>query len=306
MRSKYFLKHWDVLLMVFLAILIVVAILPFGFEWQRNKVKVDFWGLNKEEQAWLRSDSLMRYAEFARLQKKIEDSSYWKEKRDEGGLLQGFSAGAWGLKKGFYYEPLRPYKKKEVRYFFVLTNYILVHIMSRYTVVDGEKRIYYLNQLATKNKMGYVKVPYIFYENNITTIGGKGDVMFEISKSRYDMLSWLLWGLLAFGVVLLYMLLVVPVKIIIRISKGNAFSNKNIRSLYSIVLALLVFVFGGMLVRYVFYLFFKDALAGMVRIPFKLLLNEYVPYMMGAFLVLGITKAFKKGLSLQKEQEFTI
>lgn len=316
MRSKYFLKHWDVFLMVFIGITIIIGSLPRHSEFFVTGEDEYFLGIRNEEDGWLRPDSLLTYSGFQSLQRTIESRKKQKRRMDEGNIVRGMYVGMWGVATGSASADLFTSKESDKRYYFALNDFALKHDISRFKVVNGERRILYTNKIPRKDnvveyaKVTSVKVPYIFQD--VTTRDtpvqqrNRGRILIEISKSAHQVLGVAIRAGWIIFFACIYILLALPLKMVIRISQGKAFSARNVRALHLIAVTLLIMSWGGIVLRFILQFIFRHTLTDEVYVPVGALLHDNMGLMMGAIAVLATAKAFKKGLSLQKEQEFTI
>lgn len=109
-----------------------------------------------------------------------------------------------------------------------------------------------------------------------------------------------------FWYILIFFFVVLPLKVIYLISKGNPFEKSNIKNLHAIAYFLIVYYFGGLLFRYLLYLQPKGKPIPWLELdPSKYAYSHWKELVISFFLFI-IAKAFKRGYSLQKEQELTI
>ena len=317
MRSKYFLRHCDVFLMVFTGIMIIIGILPkrtryFVPEEEASAVL----GLNTQEEKWRESDSLLTYNDFKLIQLDIRGREQGKKRQDEGNIVRGKYLGVWGVAEGSASSDMFTQNEQGKRYYLTLNDFALRHDISRFAVVNGVRQIRYVNEIPHEEhvleygKPVVVNVPYIFSTetNKRESFAEKknGRVLIEISKMSHKVLGVVMWGGFLLLIIYCYVIFALPLKIVIRISQGKAFSEKNVRSLHIIAVTLLAMSWGGIVLRFILQFIFRNTLTDEVFVPVRALLQESLASMVIAIAVLATAKAFKKGLSLQKEQEFTI
>lgn len=317
MRSKYFLKHWDIFLMVFTGIMIIIGILPRRTRYfVPEEEATAILGLNSEEEKWRVSDSLLTYNGFKLIQLDIRGREQVKKRQDEGNIVRGKYLGVWGVAMGSASSDMFTQNEQEKRYYLTLNDFALKHDISRFAVVNGVRQLRYVNEIPREDhvveygKPVVVNVPYIF--STETNRGGSfaekknGRVLIEISKRSHEVLGVVMWGGFLLLIIYSYLIFALPLKIIIRISQGKAFSEKNVRALHIIAVALLAMSWVGIVLRFILQFIFRNTLTDEVFVPVRALLQESLASMVVAIAVLATAKAFRKGLSLQKEQEFTI
>lgn len=144
-----------------------------------------------------------------------------------------------------------------------------------------------------------IKVRYASYNKSI---------LIPISKKQYHFfivsLNILIYLIIFF---IAYIFIGLPIQILIRISKGDAFNGKNIQSfkMMSIVLFIYisVFTFGPYLLKFIF----RKIIPTDFEFQFvsQTFLDNIYPCLT-CLCLFFISKAFKKGYQLQKEQDLTI
>lgn len=133
-------------------------------------------------------------------------------------------------------------------------------------------------------------------------------ILIPITERTYKVLNFVLWAFAFFtGALILYFFFGLPIRLLINISKGHAFIERNIQMLNQISgFAFLIF-FLTVITPYIFRLLFWN----MIPDDFKMesLLNKIFDNLLMliiALITFIIAKAFKKGYKLQYEQDLTI
>ena len=131
---------------------------------------------------------------------------------------------------------------------------------------------------------------------------------------RYHNEPWFFFSIIVgffFTFFQFFCLFVLPVKIIILISRGKPFDTSNVKNLYAIATYLVLYDFASLI---------ELIIAGKLAVPFnskipnirtwseayKVLPPHWKLYLLAGAIVFVIAKAFKRGYDLQKEQELTI
>lgn len=131
-------------------------------------------------------------------------------------------------------------------------------------------------------------------------------VLIPLSQKQYKVLN-ILVPVLGYGLmfVSLYFFIGLPLQILVSISKGNAFNDKNIRRFNSMALVLLILGLGSALFPYIMRLCFS--VPDDFRLPgFWSAIWDMIGLFIVALAIFIAGKAFQKGNKLQKEQDLTI
>ena len=103
-----------------------------------------------------------------------------------------------------------------------------------------------------------------------------------------------------------YFFLILPIKVILSISKGTPFDYKNIRRLSFIAYFLLLFPFLLSAIKLIIHQMFLQKIPKEFTFHLQLYFDSYFNFMLAGVVVFIIARAFKRGYNLQKEQELTI
>ena len=148
------------------------------------------------------------------------------------------------------------------------------------------------------------KVPFRFStDDNATT----GSVLIPISRKTYNILSPVLMTLFWMVVIVfLYILFVLPAKVLVRIASGKAFTRKNIRNLTITAWTLLLIPFAIILLQFLLFLLFRRYITNELQLAW---LHTF--YLCGRIFIAGVVVylvalAFERGYQLQQEQDLTI
>lgn len=132
-------------------------------------------------------------------------------------------------------------------------------------------------------------------------------ILIPLSITTYKWVNVLItifgFGLIAFGI---FISLALPAKILLRISTGDVFTEKNLAALKLMSYGLLVITLLAILLPFCFHLYFKSMIPQNFTISFWETLKSYFLNIALILIVFAIYKAFKKGHNLQQEQDLTV
>lgn len=200
-------------------------------------------------------------------------------------------------------------EKQDGQYYLSLGGYTLHHD-SRFYIDKGTYNLMYVKwDSVTKRKYDSTRIGH--YESKqipVRYAAGDNNILIPISINTYNILATLLKVAFIFLLFIgLYVFIGMPVQILLNISKGKAFTEKNIHMfrVMSIVLFIstIISIFGPYILHIVFYKLIPSEfkLPGM----FPTLINNLYLILI-ALILFFISRAFKKGYMLQKEQELTV
>ncbi len=197
-------------------------------------------------------------------------------------------------------------------YMFSLTNWKLdtgsFDRPVRYFVKDGQS---YLRKTIEKERTSKKKSNYTaVFEKDVPLPFRidmqKKNIMIPISKATYQVLSVIFTGLLAL-LVIYFVLFIFRgfVQFLVEISKGDPFSDKNIKLLRFLMLNAFFVPFGAFVLNLIFALIFNKYFTG----DFKLASDSWDNLVRPCFLYLtfsALYNAFKKGKALKEENDLTV
>jgi hypothetical protein len=115
------------------------------------------------------------------------------------------------------------------------------------------------------------------------------------------------WGSYLFSFLFVYFFVGIPLQIIWNISKGRAFTLKNIRRFRLMTIVLLVYALSVTTAPYLFRLIFQDLIPQeLVLIPFTSNLLSHLYLYFGSLALYLVGKAFGRGYSLQQDNALTV
>lgn len=132
-------------------------------------------------------------------------------------------------------------------------------------------------------------------------------VMIPISKKTYETLEIIVWGLLiVFFLVFLYIIYILPAKVLMAVASGEPFTKKNIKRLNITGLTLLAVAIVPPLISIFVDWIMGNRIPDDIYFPFIHVIfdNKYI--LVAGLVVLLIANAFKQGYNLQQEQDLTI
>lgn len=234
-----------------------------------------------------------------------------REFNNKGQGIAGITCGALGvytivdevLDRGILKEE-RPDSEKH--YYLALIGYNLDNRTKFY--IDNNTYNLAYPKWDSINKFGTKFGHYESKQIKIRYASNNKSILIPISNERYHLFSISL-SILSFSILFFfaYIFIGLPIQILFRVSKGDAFNRKNIQSFKLMSIVLFIFTLVCSFVPY----FFKFIYQKIIPADFKL---QSVPQTFISYLYLYIvclvlfiiTKAFKKGYQLQKEQDLTI
>ncbi|MBO9561543.1 MAG: DUF2975 domain-containing protein [Niastella sp.] len=270
-----------------------------------------------------RDTGLLTYDQYREIE---QNEKYLKIERDlidHGKMGSGTFTSLIGYKKYsecfdcVTREDFRSHKKSD-RYYLELPGYTLKDNDSRFLVKNGE---YYLEypvwdsvyklsngEPAREGHYEYKKLRFRFVQNTETSgRKQKGAVLIPISAKTYNTFSQVATILLLLiGLALLYICIGLPAKVLIRISQGDIFTRKNVRQLYLSAWCWLLLPFIIILIQHLLKWSFHRYITADVKLTPLTTLENNQTTLIGGLIILAIAKSFKKGLSLQDEQDLTI
>lgn len=263
-----------------------------------NGHKIDTASKNPETDIFTRIDSLPYYQ-----YKKITDSlsnlsAVEKDKNTlhPWGILAGLSLKSFiGFMPSFrawygWYGDNQSHLEKN--YFLTLTGYQMADSFS--TIYrDGKFFIKSNNSSLTESNVGYLP------EANT--------VLIPISHKTYNIGAIAMVIIyIAAGLLFLNILIYQPIILLLTISRGKVFTQKNINTLFKISYVLLSLSCIQILMPFVCSLFISGKIPNSISISFYWLIEEYGIWALSGIIMLIIAKAFSRGLSLQEESDLTV
>ena len=267
--------------------------------------------------------SLLTYNEYRRIEQEEQYLTTQRELIDQGRMGSGSFTRFIGFKKysACYdcttLEDFRSHKTSD-RYYLLLPGYILKDNDSRFLVRKGDyflkhavwDSVYKLSNgaPARNGHYEYKKLPFRFAQDTETSgMQQKGAVLIPMSAQTYNTWSQVVMILtLLIGLVLLYLCIGLPAKVLLRVSQGHIFTHKNARQLYLSAWCWLLPPFVIVLVQYLLRWIFHRNITADVQLTPWTTLESYQMMLIGGLIILAVAKSFKKGLSLQDEQDLTI
>jgi hypothetical protein len=240
--------------------------------------------------------------------KKIEDSVKREEDTREaisksmgGGVTAGFIGvreiqdNIWDepettSKDATYYLQLPQYKLEQNSSFFISNNSWYI----KYVVWDFISK----DQKSRHGHVAKKQVRFRFSKDEKA-------LLIPITKTAFNILKPLVMLIgIAFLIIMLYLVIGLPARVLINISKGEPFCESNIRDLYFLGVAIMSLPFFNLLGKGLLYLSFKKYMVPEVQFDFDL--SSFFSWIVAGAVVLIVASAFNKGYKLQEEQALTI
>ena len=133
-------------------------------------------------------------------------------------------------------------------------------------------------------------------------------ILIPVSKSGYDFwrVAIPVLGLLL-AMCMAYVYIGLPIHILLSISSGYAFTEKNIRALHTITLVLVIHATLTIFLPYIIRAFYSRLIPRDFELPsLGNRIMDHVYMLLIAVVLLAIARAFKKGYRLQQEIELTV
>lgn len=214
-----------------------------------------------------------------------------------------------------YYDDKHP---KTTSYYLVLPGYALTDDHSTFYMRNGQPRLEYpvWDRVDTFQGGGLQRsghyadkaLPFRFsYSNEEEEQKGNGQVLIPVSQTTYQNFqipAFCLFILL--GLAGLYLCFIRPLEVLYRVAKGIVFTQQNVRALFVAAWIWICAPFAIVFLRFMLRLLFSRTITSDVQLLFWDALREYQFTLIGGLILLAIATAFRKGLSLQNEQNLTI
>lgn len=164
------------------------------------------------------------------------------------------------------------------------------------------------DSLSSDGQFAFRRIPFrLSYQDEEHAGKGQAHLLIPMPSSGFRYLPNVLVALCwVAALLLLYLCLGLPVKVLIRLSRGETFTHQNVRQLHRAAWAWLVPPFCIVLLHCIGYWIFHGRLTDDVRFtPFDTLTNMKEMLIIGCILF-AVARAFQRGLALQEEQALTI
>jgi hypothetical protein len=203
--------------------------------------------------------------------------------------------GFWGVTKtnSYWYDWYGDKKSHmDEGHFILLPNYKLDN---RYDFKYRDHKYFFSGK---KGNLTEIKVAYL---------PASSTVLVPVSENFYKIASvvllvvLMLWGIFAF-----FVAIILPINLLVNISKGKVFTKRNIRSLYLLAYTTFAYIIIQLVAPYIVCLFFLKKIPSELSISFSAIFNDEVSDLIIGIILLAIASAFAKGYKLQQEQDLTI
>ena len=202
-------------------------------------------------------------------------------------------------------------------YFFELKGYRLEYVeeLVTYHQKNGKNLIEYwvwdrTDEQGTKWGHKETKeVSVVFEEDQFADDKEKaeGKLLFPSNKTIYNIIKVSLTILIALLIVLLgYNLIIKPLGFLLRVARGDAFADRNIRTLYAAAWTLIIIGLAPGILRIILHLAFKPQIPEWIGFSYWHALLSYWGFLLAGLIALLFADAFRKGNKLEKDQELTV
>lgn len=135
----------------------------------------------------------------------------------------------------------------------------------------------------------------------------QGKVYAPINSTVYTILQFLMYGLGALIFVFaLYAVFYIPLRFLLRLSKGQAFNDENIGSLYLTGWTMIGLALFVTIVNIIGHLFIQSQIPAAISFSYYTAFMKTSNLLVAGLAVLLLAKAFLQGLELREEQDLTI
>jgi hypothetical protein len=269
-----------------------------------------------------RDTSRLTYDQYREIEQEEKNLKTERELIDLGRMGSGTTTSFIGFRKYsecFECVTLEDFRsqKKTDRYYLLLPGYSLKNKDNRFLIQKGEYYLQYAvwdsiyehnnGVLAREGHYEYKKLPFRFLYPEAPGMKEKAALLIPIQAETYNTFSQsVMYCTLAIGMVLLYICIGLPAKVLIRISRGNIFTRKNVRQLYLSAWCWLSIPFAILLMQCLFKWIFRRHITDDVQLMTWTTLADSQMMLIGGLIILAVAKSFNKGLNLQEEQDLTI
>jgi hypothetical protein len=201
-------------------------------------------------------------------------------------------------------------KEKDRSYYFTLEGYSLKNYDTKFFIKGNSFNLAYV-KWDTIIRRKYDSTQSGHYESKQIKVRYATDakrILIPVSKKTHAILdvSFIAFTFISI-VVILYFFLGLPIQVLVNISKGRAFTEKNIYMLRQISWAAFIIAVLTTASPYIFRLLFWKMIPGdFVLEPFLNTLFENLPILLMALVTFLIAKAFRRGYKLQQYEDMTI
>lgn len=199
---------------------------------------------------------------------------------------------------------------KERLYYFALSGYELKDYNSQFYIKDDTYNLVYV-KFDTLIKRKYDSTERGHFESKQIKVRYASNykaILIPVTKTTHTILNYIIW-VFAFitGAIIIYFFMGLPIQILINISKGKAFTEKNIYMLKQISWVALIISILTIISPYIFRLIcWKMIPEDFVLQPFINRIIQNLPVLFMVLVTFLIAKAFKKGYKLQQYEDLTI
>lgn len=252
----------------------------------------------------------MPYRQYKKIKDSIEQEEYKRARINEssGG---GWTAGFIGIRTidDCSFSSNKVQKNNCTKYYLLLPNYRLSK-NTEFVIGNGKNFIKYVIWDRSKSNPGrgdYARQGHYVYKPVRFRFSNNAGLLIPVTKKQYYLLYPLIVAIsIIFLIFLLYIILALPVRVILKISLGMPFDKANIRALYLISFGLIAFPFIILLITFLLHLLFKNYFVSQVELDLsKAFTSHWVMLIIGVIVML-VARAFYKGYKLQEEQKLTI
>ncbi len=196
------------------------------------------------------------------------------------------------------------------KYFFVLNHFTLKNDAA--FMIEKDKYIIEYTvwgKVTSNGGVGYPKYKEVNvrFASNFQNFGeNKTSLLIPISKSTYQFWNIFSYVLIPFLIMLSWIIYILPIKVLYRISMGNFFSPKNVSNLRLAGCTLIGVTLIPIILPIIVKLFMGDKIPEEIYFPVGLALLENKGWLVGGVALIIISFAFKRGTELQQDQDLTV
>lgn len=200
--------------------------------------------------------------------------------------------------------------EKEKLYYFGLSGYELKDHDTKFYIDNDNYNLAFVkwdtlkNQNTNLRRRGH-------YESKQIKVRYRSErktILISITEKKHTILNFAIWTFsFLTGALILYFFFGLPIRLLINISKGRAFIERNIQILNQISGAAFIIFLVTIMTPYIFRLLFWEIIPDDFKMePLLNRISDNLLPLIIALITFFMAKAFKKGYKLQHEQDLTI
>lgn len=263
-------------------------------------------------------DSSASYKEYKQILDSLEQISAYDKIRIKG-VGEGIGTFLLGLKKIYECDTCKKFASGnpsyesgvQKKYFLELRDYTL-NEDACFFIKNGK---YYIDYTAWENvtpnlKSGHTKTKEVSvrYKTELDVHKKiQSALLIPISQKTHNFLKIIIWVILTpLSIFIIWLIFILPLKVLFRIALGDPFNPKNISDLRNAGITLITIMLLPILSSWLLQLFLGGRLPDEIYFPVWLYIHDVKGWIVGGLALLILSNAFKSGHKLQQEQDLTV